>query len=73
MSVKKALLGKEGLLGEIYDLVLSIEHFKSGTIEAFTEKYVLDNSKVSELLANTIERVNTFEDALRSERVIMRG
>ena len=66
-EVSDALLKKEGLLGEIYELIPSIERFDTEAIEAFITKYNLNQSDVVRMMVNAIESVNAFEASLKSD------
>ncbi|MEA3373883.1 MAG: EAL domain-containing protein [Campylobacterota bacterium] len=70
-GVKDALLHNRGVLGEIYVLVSSIEHFETSDIDLFVQKYHLNRSDVEKLLIGAIENVNMFEDSLKSEQQII--
>lgn len=70
-AVKDALLKKEGQLGEIYGLIPSIEHFDSPVLEEFIYNYSLDPTDVAQMMVNAIESVNMFEEALKSEQMVI--
>lgn len=65
-DVREALLNGTGLLGEIYSVIDSIEHFDTLTIEAFIMKYSLNTESVERLMIEAIENVNAFEESLNN-------
>ncbi len=60
-EVRDALLEKEGLLGEIYQLVLDVEVLNIEGIKMFEAKYNLDRIMLQEALADCIECKEFFE------------
>lgn len=63
-EVKSALLRGEGILGEIYTLVLDIENFKVGAVDAFEAKHKLQKDSVGSLVLTSMEMLNEFEGHL---------
>lgn len=63
-DIKNALLKHEGLLGELYALVEDIEAFNTRAIRVFAMKYDLDHMIINQLIIESIESVNSFEDSL---------
>lgn len=68
-GVKDPLLYGTGLLGEIYGVVISIEHFDTQAIEEFFTKNGLDSASIEDLMINAIENVNAFESSIKGERL----
>ena len=66
-EVSLALLKSEGILGEIYTLVKNIEAFDTKAITEFTEKYNINHSDIDAIILNSIEEVNSFENASATE------
>lgn len=69
-GVKSALLNKTGLLGEIYSLILDIEHFETGMIDDFMIRHNLRADAIEKLLVESIENVNAFEKTLDDDRKV---
>jgi EAL and modified HD-GYP domain-containing signal transduction protein len=64
-EVTNALLGyEEGLLSDIYTLVIDIEEFDVKAVENFSKKYRLDPLKLKQIILQSIEDVNSFEDSM---------
>jgi EAL and modified HD-GYP domain-containing signal transduction protein len=61
-EVKDALLKDEGILGEIYALIRSIEAFDTQAINTFEETYYLEKGVLKKLILDSIESVNKFEN-----------
>lgn len=59
-EVKKAILNKEGLLGEIFALVEDIEHFDIDKVTAFEKKYDLPQQSVKKALLECAECEHRF-------------
>lgn len=70
-GVKEALLNGSGLLGEIYGVVKSIEHFDTDAIETFIIKYNLNTESVERLMIEAIENVNIFEESLSNNQSVI--
>ncbi len=66
-EVKKAILKDEGLLGEIYALVRAIEDFDTEYIEQFEVKYSVKHELIKNLIVQSIENVNSFENPAISD------
>jgi EAL and modified HD-GYP domain-containing signal transduction protein len=64
-EVKNAILRREGLLGEIYALIRDIEQVRSGSIEAFTEKYFLKSDTIATIVSESMSNVNELEASLK--------
>lgn len=61
-DVKNAILKDEGKLGEIYALVRSTEAFDVKAIVAFESKYNLGHDTIEQLVVQSMEDVNKFEN-----------
>lgn len=61
-DVKNAILKDEGKLGEIYALVRSTEAFDVKAIVAFENKYNLEHDTIEQLVVQSMEDVNKFEN-----------
>jgi c-di-GMP phosphodiesterase len=64
-QVRKALLQKEGMLGEIYALIRDIESVKSAKIVDFIERYSLENDAIEHIVTNAMRQVNELEASLK--------
>ncbi len=60
--VEDALLKQEGILGEIYLLVQAIETFEIESIMKFQKKYTLGNEVIENIILESMESVNEFEN-----------
>ena len=60
--VKSAILTQEGTLGEIYNLVKDIEAFNTEAYTNFEVRYGLEEGTIKELIMNSIEETNRFEN-----------
>jgi len=60
-EVKSAILKDEGLFGEIFALVRSIEVFDETTIPLFEKKHSLVQGSIHDVIMQSIEDVNEFE------------
>ncbi len=69
-GVKSALENRTGILGEIYSLVLDIEHFETGKIDDFMIRHNLRVDAIEKLLVETIENVNAFEQSVDNDRKV---
>ncbi len=63
---KKALLNDDGSLGMLYKVVRDIEEFNIVEIDKFSKKYKLATDKIQEIVLNSMQEVNNFEEALKS-------
>ena len=63
-NVVNALLKDEGLLGEIYALVRDIEAFDAKSVHTFTSKYNLGTHQIEDVVLQSMEEVNSFEEAM---------
>ena len=61
-DVKDALLKDEGLLGEIYALVREIEEFNTQAIKMFEKRHNLEDNALKNLILESMESVNKFEN-----------
>ena len=61
-NVEDALLKNEGTLGEIYTLVQAIEDFDIEHIMNFQKKYTLGNEIIENIILESMESVNEFEN-----------
>ena len=61
-EVKAAILFDRGLLGEIFALVRDIEVFDTSAISFFEEKHKLAPNIIKNIVLQSIQDVNTFED-----------
>ena len=61
-EVEDALLKEQGLLGEIYALIRHIEGFNTGPVDAFEQKYKLENGKLNQVIMQSMESVQEFEN-----------
>ncbi len=64
-EVKDALLKNKGILGELYVLVREIESFNTKSITDFTLKHKIDPIVIKNLILDSIESVNSFENSLK--------
>ena len=60
-EVKNAILYDEGMLGDIFALVRSVESFNTNVISKFEEQYRLSDDIIQNLILQTIQEVNSFE------------
>jgi EAL and modified HD-GYP domain-containing signal transduction protein len=67
-EVKDALLRGEGKLGEIYMLVRDIEVFNTKSMKIFEERYKLKSGCIKDLVVESIEDVNSFENVISNVR-----
>jgi len=65
MDIKNAILGEEGILGDIYLLVKNMESFNTEGIALFAKKYNLDKVMIESLNLKSMQAVNIFEDAMK--------
>ncbi len=63
-EVTNALLKGEGLKGEIYYLVKSIELFDTKAVELFSKKYNLDLNVLEKVILQSMEDLNSFEESM---------
>ena len=63
-DVRRAILYNDGILGEIFALVKSIEVFDTTIISAFEESYGLQESVIKNIVLQSIQEVNSFENPL---------
>jgi len=63
-EVTGALLQDSGLLGEIFALVRDIEAFDTKAVETFTKKYSLEPKAIENLVLQSMEDVNSFENSM---------
>ncbi len=61
-EVKAALLEREGVLGELLNLVKSIEKFDVPAINAFAQKYDISSKAIHRMMIFSIQDANTFEE-----------
>jgi len=61
-EVKDALLRQRGILGEIFVLVKAIESFNTTIIEAFEEKYKLNNEVLKRITLESMKELENFEN-----------
>jgi EAL and modified HD-GYP domain-containing signal transduction protein len=61
-EVKGALLHDEGIFGEIYKVVRSVEHMDINTIVDFEMKYKLAPNKIKNIIMSAIEEVAKLEN-----------
>ena len=61
-DVELALLKEEGFLGEVYKLIKNIESFDVVLIEKFEKKYKLETGTLQQIMMQSIENVNKFEN-----------
>lgn len=62
-NVKEALFDKKGRLGELYDMVLAIEHFQTEKIDAFIEEHQLNKREFEHMLLDSIQATTEFSRA----------
>ena len=67
-EVKDALLRGKGKLGEIYMLVRDIEVFNTEAMRIFEERYKLKSGCIKDLVVESIEDVNSFENVISNVR-----
>jgi len=65
--VKDALFKQEGVLGELYRVVIAIEKFETDKIDAFVEKYNLDPEALEKMMLLNIQLSTEFAKASLSE------
>ena len=63
-GVRGAILHDEGVLGEIFALVRGIELFDTDIISGFEERYGLQNSIIKNIVLQSIQEVNNFENPI---------
>jgi EAL and modified HD-GYP domain-containing signal transduction protein len=63
-EVESALLRDEGVLGEIFMLVRSIEAFHTQNFHLFEEKYSLSSGTIEKIVMLSMEELNHFEEPL---------
>ena len=62
-GVELALIKKEGLLGEILELIIDIEKFNTEAIYKFEKRYKLEKLSIEHLAIESMKSVNKFEKA----------
>lgn len=65
LEIEQALLKGEGRYGEMLELVRAIELFDVETMEALLETKGFTFSQIEPLIAQVMEKVNTFEKAIQ--------
>ena len=63
-EVKEAILEEKGYLGEVFHVVKALEYLDTKEINAFVEKYALDQKEFEKAITDSIEDVNSFEKLL---------
>ncbi len=61
-NVENALLKDEGVLGEIFALVRSIELFDTQAVKMFEKKYSIEKGAIENIIVKSIESVEEFEN-----------
>ncbi len=61
LEVKSAILNDEGMLGDIFALARGIEAFDTNVISEFEEFYGLSGNIIKNIVLQTIQEVNSFE------------
>lgn len=59
-TIRKAIFEKEGILGELFDVVLAIEHFQTQKIDAFISKYGINKAGFEKMMFETIQTSTEF-------------
>jgi len=65
--VKEALFEQKGELGELYSIVLAIEHFETDKIDAFIKKYGLNKAEFEKMMLENIQSTTEFSKASGEE------
>ena len=65
-EVKNAILHDEGMLGDIFALVRSVETLDTNVMSRFEEHYGLSDNVIQNIVLQTIEEVNSFEQPVVS-------
>ncbi|OHD83508.1 MAG: hypothetical protein A3J39_08785 [Sulfuricurvum sp. RIFCSPHIGHO2_12_FULL_44_8] len=63
-DIERALFEGDGFYGELLTMVRSIEMLDSEGIEKFLAKHSLDSSVLEPLIAEAMEKVNQFDEAM---------
>lgn len=63
-EIERALFEGDGFYGELLTMVRSIEMLDSEGIEAFLEKHGLEYAVLEPIIAETMEKVNQFDEAM---------
>jgi c-di-GMP phosphodiesterase len=63
-EIERALFEGDGLYGELLTMVRSIEMLDEEGIEAFLTKHELDYEVLEPIIAETMEKVNQFDEAM---------
>lgn len=63
-EVRNALLENEGILGEIYALIQETERFDIRAIYRFEKKYGLENKTIENLVLQSMQEVQIFENPI---------
>lgn len=63
-EIEQAVLEGEGFLGEMLDLVRSIEMFDTEAIETYLQTLGLKYAIIEPIITQVMEKVNTFEKAM---------
>jgi c-di-GMP phosphodiesterase len=63
-EIERALFEGDGLYGELLTMVRAIEMLDSEGIDAFLAKYGLDYDVLEPIIAETMEKVNQFDEAM---------
>ncbi len=58
--VKDALFKQDGILGELYSIVISIEKFETKKIDAFVEKHALNTQELEQMMLSNIQASTEF-------------
>ncbi len=65
--VKNALFKQEGILGELYRIVIAIEKFETEKIDALVEKYALDRTEFETMMLSNIQASTEFAKTTLNE------
>ena len=66
-QVKEALFDKTGKLGELYSIVLAIEHFETEKIDAFIDEHHLNKAEFEQMMLDNIQATTEFSRASGQE------
>lgn len=69
-AIKAPLLEQSGILGEILNVIVSIEHFDTHAIERFFQRYGIDTALIEGLMVDAIENVNDFEQIVSGRQKV---
>lgn len=65
-EIKDALLGKDGICGSLYKLILEYENANWGKVKLLSEKLKLPSSMMAQIYMDCVDEVNTIWNSLTS-------